>query len=129
MHEFAPAAAVNLSPRRQRCSAFLHAATLLKALGLDGPLTNATLTAGAKHCGNCGNTLRHLHMGIASGPVPEAGLTALTLHCTALESFCCYCDGNEAESDEIQQFVTAQRGLLSLSCAGQATAHSCRRYS
>jgi hypothetical protein len=56
-------------------------------------------------------------MGITSGPVPVAGLAALTLHCTALESLRCYCDGNEAEGDKIQEYVTAQ--LLRLSCAGQ----------
>jgi hypothetical protein len=66
---------------------FLQAATLLKALGLDGPLTNATLAA-AKHCGN---RLRHLHMGITSGPVPVARPAAQTLHCTALHCTALHC--------------------------------------
>jgi hypothetical protein len=109
MHEFPPAAAVCLPPRRQNSSASLVRSHTVKGSGLERT---------AHQC-NPGYRLRHLHMGITSGPVPVAGLAALTLHCTALEKLRCYCDGNEAEGDKIQQRVTAKRGLRSLSCAGE----------
>jgi hypothetical protein len=114
MHEFAPAAAVDLPPRRQNGSASLASSHTVKGSGLEQT---------AHQC-NPGYRLRHLHMGITSGPVPVARPAAQTLHCTALhctalESLFCYSDGNEAEGDKIQQLVTAKRGLLSLSCADQ----------
>jgi hypothetical protein len=93
--------------------AFVKTATKLDKLGLYGDVTNAQLSAVATQCGN---RLRHLYVGVELATQTKLGFLELAKHCTALESLCCYYEGEHSYKDEFLQLIGAQKGLLSIDC-------------